>query len=107
VTRHGRVVCYDYDELCLLTDCRIREFPKAASPEEELEGEPWFYAAENDFFPEEFKTFLGFQGGLRRLFEEAHGDLFTVDFWLEMQERLARSEWTDFFPYRRSRRLRP
>jgi isocitrate dehydrogenase kinase/phosphatase len=107
VTRHGRVVCYDYDELTLLTECNVREFPKPSSADEELEAEPWFYVGENDFFPSELKTFLGFQGELRRLFESAHADLFTVEFWAGMQRRLARAEWADFFPYRKSRRLRP
>src|SRR5690606_16368011 len=42
VTRHGRVVLYDYDELCPLTECEFRELPRAASPEEELSAQPWF-----------------------------------------------------------------
>ena len=29
VTRHGRVVFYDYDELCLLTECNFRKIPKS------------------------------------------------------------------------------
>ena len=31
VTRHNRVIFYDYDELCLVTDCRFRDVPQATS----------------------------------------------------------------------------
>src|ERR1043166_7990344 len=53
VTRHGRVVFYDYDELCLLTDCHFRKLPEARTPEDEIAAEPWFSVRENDIFPEE------------------------------------------------------
>src|SRR5438309_9013038 len=72
VTRHGRVVFYDYDELCLLSDCKIREIPEARDFNEEFEAEPYFYAAEHDIFPEEFKTFIGFQGPLKESFTKLH-----------------------------------
>jgi isocitrate dehydrogenase kinase/phosphatase len=100
------VVFYDYDELCLLTDCQIRKFPEARDASEELEAEPWYYVADNDIFPEEFKTFLGLEGPLREAFVGAHADLFTVEFWSAMQERLRRGEVADIFPYKDERRLR-
>src|SRR5205823_12964704 len=68
VTRHGRVVFYDYDELCLLSDCTFREMPQARDSDEELYAEPWFSVGENDVFPEELQTFLGLQPGLARIF---------------------------------------
>jgi len=105
VTRHGRVVFYDYDELCLLHDCRFRTLPAPRTPEEDLAAEPWFTAAENDIFPEEFRKFLGLTGELRATFERHHGDLFTVEFWRELQERHRRGELLDVFPYPASRRL--
>src|SRR5262249_46791852 len=58
VTRHGRVVFYDYDELCLVTDCRFSPLPQARDELEELAGEPWFYVAEDEVFPEEFAKYL-------------------------------------------------
>lgn len=106
VTRHGRVVFYDYDELSLLADCSVREIPKSDNPDDELDGEPWFYAADNDFFPEEFPSFLGLHGRLRELFIRQHGDLFGVDYWRQMQARLAQGDVADIFPYRHCRRLR-
>ena len=105
VTRHGRVVFYDYDELCLLTDCRFRRLPVARTPEEELDPEPWFRIDDRDIFPEEFAAFLEFGGALRRIFVERHGDLLTVGFWRDLQERNRRGEIMEFFPYPESKRL--
>jgi isocitrate dehydrogenase kinase/phosphatase len=105
VTRHGRVVFYDYDELCLLHECRFRVLPPPRTPEEDLAAEPWFSTTENDIFPEEFRKFLGLSGALRRTFEEHHADLFTVEFWRGLQERHRRGELIDVFPYPDSRRL--
>jgi isocitrate dehydrogenase kinase/phosphatase len=105
VTRHGRVIFYDYDELCALTDCRFRDLPQAASHDEELSAEPWYYVDDDDIFPEEFLQFLGFPPPLRALFLEAHGDLLTADFWRGMQARLRAGEIVDIFPYKPARRL--
>ncbi len=105
VTRNGRVICYDYDELCLLRECRFRRIPAAASIEEEFAAEPWFYVGEQDVFPEEFKAFLVPPGGLRDAFLRSHGDLLDVSFWLGVQRRVAGGEVVDVFPYRREARL--
>ena len=75
VTRHGRIVFYDYDELAVLTDCRFREVPRSRYDEEEMSGEPWFFVGENDVFPEEFLPFLGLQGEPREAFLARHSDL--------------------------------
>jgi len=107
VTRHGRVVFYDYDELCRLSDCRFRELPPARHDEDEFSAEPWFGVGENDIFPEEFRRFLGLPKALRSSFETHHGDLFRVDFWKDLQERHRRGEVLDIFPYPARRRLRP
>jgi isocitrate dehydrogenase kinase/phosphatase len=106
VTRHGRVVFYDYDEICLLTDCNFRAIPPPRNFNEELDPEPWFYVGEADIFPEEFKAFLELDGALRELFLKMHGDLFGVDFWLNTQERIKAHEVADIFPYRQSSRLK-
>ncbi|HEV8176446.1 MAG TPA: bifunctional isocitrate dehydrogenase kinase/phosphatase [Gemmatimonadales bacterium] len=105
VTRHGRVICYDYDELCLLSECRFRRIPLPASHEDELSAEPWFYVGEHDVFPEEFKAFLVPAGSLRETFLEAHADLLNPSFWQDVQRRLAAGEVVDVFPYRRDSRL--
>ena len=81
VTRHGRVVFYDYDELCLLTDCNFRELPESDDADEEMSADPWFYVGPNDIFPEEFIRFFGLPPHLREAFLQAHGDLLGVEFW--------------------------
>ena len=106
VTRHGRVVFYDYDELCLLTGCTFRKLPPPRSYEDELSDEPWFTTGENDIFPEEFRHFLGLQDDLRDVFIAHHSDLFEVEFWESIQERLRNGEIIDISAYPPGRRLR-
>jgi isocitrate dehydrogenase kinase/phosphatase len=105
VTRHGRVIFYDYDELCLLTECNFREIPRARTEEDEMAAEPWFHVGERDVFPEEFRSFLALPGQLGETFMRSHADLLTVAFWRRMQELAREGEVIDFFPYRASRRL--
>lgn len=105
VTRHGRVVFYDYDELCLLTDCNFRKMPESDSYDDEVSDQPWFSVAENDIFPEEFRRFLWFPGPLRAVMEEHHGRLFTAEFWQELQQRTLAGELLDFFPYPQEKRF--
>jgi isocitrate dehydrogenase kinase/phosphatase len=105
VTRHGRVVFYDYDELSPLVDCRFRDLPANADETSEADGPPFFVGA-NDVFPEEFDRFLGLTGELRTAFLDAHGELLAPRFWREMQRRIRAGEYPDFFPYPAARRLR-
>jgi isocitrate dehydrogenase kinase/phosphatase len=105
VTRHGRVIFYDYDELQRITDCAFRDMPRAREEDEETAGEPWFYVGKDDVFPEEFLPFLGLRGRLRQLFLDAHGDLLTGRWWREVQERVRAGEIVDIYPYREDQRL--
>lgn len=105
VTRNGRVIFYDYDELCTVTECNFRDLPEASDSDEEMSAEPWFYVGEKDIFPEEFLRFFGLQGNLRTAFLRAHGDLLTAAYWRAMQARLNAGEIVDIFPYKQSRRL--
>ena len=81
VTRHGRVIFYDYDELCLVTDCNFREVPPARFEEDEMRPDPWFYVNGNDIFPEEFMRFLAMAENYRAVFLAHHSALLTVEFW--------------------------
>ncbi len=99
VTRHGRIVFYDYDELQLLTECRFRDMPEPRTPEEELSDEPWFAVGPGDVFPEELRRFVPFGGAARAALLEHHDALFTSDYWREMQRRYAAGEIVDVFPY--------
>lgn len=105
VTRHGRVICYDYDELALLTDCQFRVIPQPASDEDEWSAEPSFFVGESDVFPEEFRAFLVPPGTLRDAFLQAHGDLLDVRYWRDTQARVRTGEILDVFPYQPYRRL--
>jgi len=99
VTRHGRVVFYDYDELCLLTDCNFRKLPESDNYDDEFSAQPWFSVAENDIFPEEFAKFLWFPQPLREVFHRKHGRLFTPEFWQQRQDKNRAGEILDIFPY--------
>ncbi len=105
VTRNGRVVFYDYDEIDLLTDCNFMHMPEPQSYDEDMASEPWFAVGPHDVFPEEFKHFLGLRADLRRIFDEHHGELLTVDYWRDIQARLNAGEVIDIFPYDQRRRL--
>jgi isocitrate dehydrogenase kinase/phosphatase len=105
VTRHGRVIFYDYDELSRVTDLVFRDVPTARHEEDETSAEPTFYVGERDVFPEEFLPFIGLQGRLRDVFLQAHGELLTGRWWRGVQERLRAGEIVDIFPYRDEQRL--
>ncbi|HXV91599.1 MAG TPA: bifunctional isocitrate dehydrogenase kinase/phosphatase [Gemmatimonadales bacterium] len=105
VTRHGRVVFYDYDEILPLSECRFREMPEPRTPEDELADEPWFAVGPGDVFPEELRRFIPFDGAAREALLDAHGCLFEPGYWRDMQARLAAGEILDVFPYDAARRL--
>jgi isocitrate dehydrogenase kinase/phosphatase len=105
VTRHGRVVFYDYDELCALTSCNIRKLPESAGYDDEMASEPWFFVDENDVFPQEFRNFLGLPEPLQEVFLQHHADLFEVDFWLRAQQAIQAGNLPHIFPYARSCRI--
>jgi isocitrate dehydrogenase kinase/phosphatase len=105
VTRGGRVVFYDYDEITPLVDCNFRVLPESDQPDEEMAADPWFGVGSHDVFPEEFSRFLGLRGELWQALDYHHGDLFEVRFWQRMQQRLRSGEAIEIFPYSRGRRL--
>jgi isocitrate dehydrogenase kinase/phosphatase len=106
VTRHGRVVSYDYDELDLITDLSFGRMPEPSSDFEAMSAEPWFHVGENDVFPEEFRTYLRLPRGLDRAFVAHHADLFEPEFWEQTQQRLCAGDVLDVFAYDQARRLR-
>jgi isocitrate dehydrogenase kinase/phosphatase len=107
VTRQGRVVFYDYDEVCFLSDCVFRMMPAATSYEDEIAAEPWFAVGKNDIFPEELRTFLWLPTPLRATLDASHGALFTIAFWQEMQTHHRAGEIVDIFPYGQEKRFQP
>ena len=105
VTRHGRVIFYDYDEICYLTDVQFRALPINNHENASMGQEPWFEVGEFDVFPEEFEHFLLAKGPLLSSFAEKHGELFTAVYWQSVQNQLRAQTVLDVFPYRLNRRL--
>jgi isocitrate dehydrogenase kinase/phosphatase len=106
-TRHGRAVFYDYDELCLVADCRFRALPQPRNDEEEMHHGAWYHVADADVFPEQFPRFLGMSEAQRAALLAAHGEIFQVQWWQALQARLAAGELVDVPPYPESSRLHP
>ncbi|MGB5296171.1 MAG: bifunctional isocitrate dehydrogenase kinase/phosphatase [Thermoanaerobaculia bacterium] len=106
VTRHKRVVFYDYDELCALSACRFRRIPPPRDDFEAMASEPWFSVADEDVFPEEMRSFLGLRGDLEEVFLKHHSDLFDAAYWRRMQARIDKGEIIDIYPYNSDQRLR-
>jgi isocitrate dehydrogenase kinase/phosphatase len=99
ITRFGRVVFYDYDEIEYMTDCNFRKIPPAPDFETEMSGEVWYPVAKNDVFPEEFSTFLLVSPTLRKTFHKHHKDLLSPTFWQTAQQKIRDGHVEDFFPY--------
>ena len=106
VTRGGRVVFYDYDEICYMTDCNFRRIPPPSSLEDEMFDHAWYSVAENDVFPEQFLNFAFPVERDRRLFLLYHEALVGPEFWLETQQRIRDGQQADVFPYPEAMRFR-
>jgi len=105
VTRHGRVVFYDYDELGFVTDYTFREKPQAQTYLDEMSADAWFYVGPDDVFPEEFEVTMGVSDSLLKAFKDVHGDLFTATFWQQVKERIENGTLIPILPYRPQERL--
>jgi len=99
VTRHGRVIFYDYDELCAVTDCHFRDLPQATNLEDEMRGEAWFYVGDNDVFPETFIRFLAFTESQKAALLKLHGEILTARFWRTVQQHLREGDVMEVLPY--------
>ena len=99
VTRHGKVVFYDYDEIEYITDCNFRRVPAARNEEDEMSGEIWYAVGPKDVFPETFGPFLLGNAAVRDVFMKHHGDLLDAAFWQGHKERIVNGHVHDVFPY--------
>ena len=105
ITRHGKVVFYDYDEIEYITDCNFRRVPAPRNEEEEMSGETWYSVGPKDVFPETFTPFLLGNPAVRKVFMEHHADLLDVDFWQGHKDSIAQGYVHDVFPYDREKRF--
>jgi len=105
VTRHGKVVFYDYDEIEYLTDCNFRRVPTPRNEEEEMSGEVWYTVNKGDVFPETFGPFLLGNQEVREVFMAHHADLLDAAFWQGHKERILAGHVHDVFPYEPTKRF--
>ncbi|OAT44885.1 isocitrate dehydrogenase phosphatase/kinase [Proteus hauseri ATCC 700826] len=105
VTRHHRVIFYDYDEISYMTDMNFRAIPPARYPEDELASEPWYSVGLNDVFPEEFRYFLCSDKQVCHYFEQHHQDLLSADYWQQQQQRIRDGYIEDVYAYSQTKRF--
>jgi isocitrate dehydrogenase kinase/phosphatase len=99
VTRHQRVVFYDYDEIEYITDCQFRAIPAPRNEEEEMASEPWYPIGKHDVFPEQFGSFLLGNPKIRKYFLKHHADLLTPEYWQARKQRIEQGLVEDVYPY--------
>ncbi|MHB1198253.1 MAG: bifunctional isocitrate dehydrogenase kinase/phosphatase [Polaromonas sp.] len=105
ITRHGKVVFYDYDEIEYVTDCRFRKVPAPRNEEEEMSDEVWYPVGPKDIFPETFEPFLLGNPAVREVFMKHHADLLDAAFWQRHQARIQAGHVFDVFPYEQGKRF--
>ena len=105
VTRNERVVFYDYDEICYITDCNFRRIPPARSYEDEISDTPWYSIGQNDVFPESFGPFFFTNQNDMSIFKTYHAELMEPAWWNSMKETILAGDLTDVFPYSIKRRF--
>ena len=106
VTRLGRVVFYDYDEIEYITDCNFRKIPEPRNEEDEMAAEPWYHVGKNDVFPEQFAPFLLGNRKVRAYFMKHHAELLTAEYWQQRKQRIIDGYVDDPFPYPQELRFR-
>ena len=105
ITRHGKVVFYDYDEIEYITDCKFRKVPTPRNEEDEMSGEVWYSVGPKDVFPETFGPFLLGNDAVREVFMRHHADLLDAAFWQNHQSRIQAGHVFDVFPYEQEKRF--
>ena len=105
ITRHGKVVFYDYDEIEYITDCKFRKVPTPRNEEDEMSGEIWYSVGAKDVFPETFGPFLLGNDAVRGVFMKHHADLLDAAFWQNHQSRIQAGHVFDVFPYEQEKRF--
>jgi isocitrate dehydrogenase kinase/phosphatase len=105
VTRNGKVVFYDYDEIEYITTCNFRKVPEPRNAEEEMSGDVWYTVGPHDVFPETFEPFLLGNDAVREVFMKHHAELLDAAFWQSHKERILAGHVHDIFPYEREKRF--
>jgi isocitrate dehydrogenase kinase/phosphatase len=106
VTRHARVVFYDYDEICYITDCNFRRIPPARDYDDMMSDTPWYSVQEHDVFPETFGPFFFADADDMEIFRQYHAELMTPEWWKSVQQNIRAGKPADIFPYPEKIRFR-
>jgi len=99
LTRFGRVVFYDYDEIEYLTDCNFRRIPPPPPGYDDMSGDVWYPVGQHDIFPEEFATFLLTDPRTRESFTYHHADLLTPEWWQATQREIRTGRLVEVLSY--------
>jgi isocitrate dehydrogenase kinase/phosphatase len=99
VTRFGRVVFYDYDEIDYLTDCNFRRIPEPPPGWDDMSDDVWYAVGPKDIFPEEFATFLLTDPRTRACFMYHHADLLRPEWWQAMQREIRSGRQVEVLSY--------
>lgn len=99
ITKHGRVIFYDYDEICWMNERNFRSIPKSDDPY----ALDTLSVAPNDVFPEQFEHFIVGKRPFKAMLKTLHGDLMTPEYWRSVQQRVSQGTIHNFTPYPRSR----
>ena len=99
VTRFGRVVFYDYDEIEYLVDCNFREIPQPPPGWDDMSADIWYAVGPHDVFPEEFETFLLTDPKTRECFRARHADLLDPNWWQATQHEIRSGRLVEVLSY--------
>jgi isocitrate dehydrogenase kinase/phosphatase len=106
VTRLGRVVFYDYDEICYITECNFRKIPPSRDYDDIISDVPWYSVEEHDVFPESFGPFFFPFDNEMKIFKKEHAELMDPAWWNHIKENIIEGNPADVFPYPRKRRFK-
>jgi isocitrate dehydrogenase kinase/phosphatase len=99
ITRHGKVVFYDYDEIEYITDCNFRKCPHRAMKKTKCparSGTPW---GPKTCSRRPLAPFLLGNPAVREIFMKHHADLLEASFWQRHKDRILQGHVIDVFPY--------
>ena len=105
ITRQGKVVFYDYDEIEYITECNFRHVPPPDDTAPMRADGVWFDVGAKDVFPKTFGPFLLGNATVRQAFLKHHAELLDPDYWTQHQKRIQAGDMPDVFPYEVQRRF--
>jgi isocitrate dehydrogenase kinase/phosphatase len=105
VSKHKRIIFYDYDEVQYLTDMNFRALPKAKSYDDYLMDEQSYSVAPQDVFPEQLCTFVMPNPTYKQFLTSTHPELLDVSFWKQAQQNIKNGKVSHIYPYPTAQRF--